>query len=154
MRTSVYNNNNADDINDDNDHDKSKSVYLATRHTLVRHRELLPTRYMGHTIRTPTFRYTEWRSFTPATYTTDWSGQAVAREPKPFIRFSWPLICLVLGFRAVSTAYRGLHSILFVTCQFCIGFLCCFDSSPDSAEQASCTITAQATAVRRETSVS
>ena len=60
-------------------------MYLASRHTLVRHRELLPTRYMGHTIRTPTFRYTEWRSFTPATYTTDWSGQAVAREPKPFV---------------------------------------------------------------------
>jgi hypothetical protein len=37
-------------------------------------------KYMGHTIRTPTHRYTEWRSFTPANYTTDWSGTAVARE--------------------------------------------------------------------------
>jgi iduronate 2-sulfatase len=37
-------------------------------------------KYMGHTMRTPTYRYTEWRRFTPSTYTTDWSGPAVARE--------------------------------------------------------------------------
>ena len=42
--------------------------------------ELNKIKFMGHTIRTQTHRYTEWRSFEPATYTTDWSGVAIARE--------------------------------------------------------------------------
>lgn len=35
---------------------------------------------VGHTIRTDTHRYTEWRRFDPESYTTDWTSPAVARE--------------------------------------------------------------------------
>ena len=34
----------------------------------------------GYTIRTPSHRYTEWRTFDPSTFRVDWSGPAVARE--------------------------------------------------------------------------